>query len=236
MYKFLACVMAVCLCVSSACAEVEQDTELHRVIGGIYSLASAVNISGSTSPSAHQLRKFFEDVPANWQEVVKVERVKNAVWVGVLVGKYSSARQFLRSNSKALGIMNKPGGSAWFGGEYAWLKAADIVNGRLVPVKIFAAAGEDDNIFFSNEAKNFWWEANPDFTEKYEASLLEKFGTEQAGLRMPSAGARQSIYDVVKPSSVGAPGKMHVGTRKSSFDMSIPIGDVMFNPIPNTRI
>ncbi|MBQ4469727.1 MAG: hypothetical protein II917_06270 [Synergistaceae bacterium] len=53
--------------------------------------------------------------------------------------------------------------------------------------------------------------------------------------RDPSQSQRISIYDSVKPSPVQRkPERMHVG-RSTSNDMSIAVGDVMINPIPNTR-
>ena len=54
--------------------------------------------------------------------------------------------------------------------------------------------------------------------------------------RDPSQSQRISIYDSVKPSPVQRkPGQMHVG-KSTSNDVLIPVGDVMINPIPNTRM
>lgn len=54
--------------------------------------------------------------------------------------------------------------------------------------------------------------------------------------RDPSQSQRISIYDSVKPSPVQRkPERMHVG-RSTSNDVLISVGDVMINPIPNTRM
>ena len=235
MRKVFVCVLLTCLFMSWAYAEVEQDTEIHRVMGGLYSLASAVNLNNTVSPQVRQLRKYFVNIPENWQDSVKVERVKNSVWVGVLVGKYSSARKFLKSNAESMNIMESPGAHSWRGGDYAWLKAADIRSNHLVPVKILASRAEDDDMFFSTEGQKLWWQENPKFSANSAEAILKKSGTILADLHESSKGTRHSIYNEVRPSGVGTPGKIHVGTKKSSFDMSIPIGDVIFNPIPNTR-
>ena len=58
-----------------------------------------------------------------------------------------------------------------------------------------------------------------------------------AGVRTQpnSSSERISIFEDVKPSPVRRkPDKMHVGKARSD-DMSISVGDVIFNPIPNTR-
>ena len=47
-----------------------------------------------------------------------------------------------------------------------------------------------------------------------------------------SQSERISIFDDVRPSPVRRPGKMHVG-GKNSDDVSLSVGDVKINPIPN---
>ncbi len=234
-------VWAVLLCmVFPVYAEVEQDTELHRVIGGLYSLAAAVNLNGGVNPGTASLRRYFgSDVPSDWLSASKVVREGGAVWVGVPVGKYSSARQYLRNNSKELAVFDSPGGYAWLGGDYAWMKAADISGNSIRPVKILASMGsgsDSDAVFFSTQGRPEWWQASPSFGANSAKMVIDMFGVKNAPeLHRPGGVSRSSIYDEVRPSSVGMPGKMHVGHRKSSFDMSIEMGDVIFNPIPNTR-
>ena len=67
--------------------------------------------------------------------------------------------------------------------------------------------------------------------------LLLCSGLYAAGVRTEknSASERISIFEDVKPSPVRRkPDKMHVGNSRSD-DVSIAVGDVIFNPIPNTR-
>lgn len=68
--------------------------------------------------------------------------------------------------------------------------------------------------------------------------LLLASGSFAAGVkRDPSTQSeRISIYDSVKPAPVQKkPESMRIG-RKSSNDILIPVGDVIINPIPNTRV
>ena len=233
--------LSVLLCTAlPVSAEVEQDTELHRVIGGLYTLAAAVNINGGVNPGMAVLRRYFgNDIPSDWLSASKIMREGGAIWAGVPVGKYSSARQYLRANSKELAIMDSPGGYAWLGGDYAWLKAAEISGNTIRPVKIIAAMGagsDSDAVFFSTQSQSNWWQASPSFGTNSAKTVIEMFGVKNAPeLHRPGGVSKSTLYDEVKPSSVGVPGKMHVGQKKSSFDMSIEMGDVIFNPIPNTR-
>ena len=48
-----------------------------------------------------------------------------------------------------------------------------------------------------------------------------------------SQSERISIFDDVRPSPVRKSGKMRVGGRRSD-DVSLSVGDVMINPLPNT--
>lgn len=239
MKSFFAAVIVV-LCIScSALAEVEQDTELHRVIGGLYSLAAAVNMNGNTNPHINQLRKYFgNDTPTDWQVTSRVSRAQNAIWVGVPVGRYSSARRFLRSHSQELAILDSPGGYAWLGGDYAWIKAADITGDTLRSVRLLAArgSGEDSEVvFLSTPGQAQWWQASPGFGVNSAKKVAETFGVKDAPELHRPGGVTTNIYDTVKPAEVKTPDKVHYGTRKSSFDMSIEMGDVLFRPIPNIR-
>lgn len=220
---------------SASFAEADSDAENHKIIGGLYSLAAAVELNAKTNPDVNSLVRFFEKIPAGWQNEIKIERDKKSIWVGIAVGQYSSARPYLREHSGELKILDAPGGSAWLGGEFAWLKVADIAKKKLNPVK-FSAAGSDSTIFFNANNSDSWWAAWPNFNSRSIKEILEKHGTdnhpELAAPKVQEA-PRVSIYDEVKPSSVRIPDKMHMGTKKNSFDMSMEVGDVIFNPIPN---
>ena len=220
-------------------AEVNSDAETHKIIGGLYSLAAAIELNAKTNPDINSLVRFFERIPPGWQNEITIERDKNkkSIWVGIAVNQYSTARSYLRAHSQELGIMDAPDGSAWFGGEFAWIKAADIAKRKLKPVN-FSAAANDETIFFSADNNNSWWAAWPNFNQGSKKKILEADGAENvSGLVAPEAKEenRTSIYDEVKPASVRVPDKMYMGTKKSSFDMSVEVGDVIFNPIPNVH-
>lgn len=227
---FIAVIFAVFMS-SYAFAEIEPDIELHKIIGGLYSLASAVELNENPNPHINQLRKYFADIPREWQANSQVQRVKNSVWVGVAVGKFSSARNYLRSHASELGITERPEGYEWISGDYAWLKAADIINNEIIPVNYIAAEG-DGSIFFKVSGQNLWWQATPKLSAEASHEILNRYGVNQPDLHAPE-GTRVSIYDSVRPASVGAPEKMHVGRKKSSFDVELEIGDIIFDPIPN---
>ena len=231
-----ALILIMSICVPCLSAEVNPDAETHRVIGGLYALVSAANMNGELNPSIGRIRKYFADIPSGWQEGISFSRVKNELWAGVTVGQYSSARQFLRSHPE-LGITDTPGGSPWMGGGSAWLKAADIVNGRLRPVKLMASRGSGTDsgaVFFSTQGQSTWWLSSPALTRKTSQEALKLWGVKQAGLRKPS-GVSQSIYDEVRPSEVEKPGDIHTSRKKSFIDsLDMDMGDVIFRPIPNT--
>ena len=221
----------------TAFADVEPDTELHDVIGGLYALACAVALNDNTQPHINQLRKYFADVPNDWYSTVQLANQNNAVWAGVAVGKFSSARKFLREYSAELGILESPGGYAWLGGSYAWVKAADIVNGKLKPSGVIAARGKSPDsgvVFLSTKGQESWWMASPAFTPQAAKDIISKFGVKNAPELHKPSGIHTSVYESVKPSDVSKPGDMHVGRRKSSFDVRMDIGtDVIFDPFPN---
>ena len=214
----------------------ESEAENHKIIGGLYSLAAAVELNEKTNPDINSLVRFFERIPPGWQNEIKIENNKKSIWVGISVAG-SSARRYLRSNAKRLGILENPGGSAWLGSEFAWLKAADIVKKKIKPVE-FSAAESDGIIFFGSDESDSFFAAWPNFTASSIKKILAAHGTENhPELKAPKVQENQrvSIYDEVRPSSVRVPDKMHVGTKKSSFDMSMEVGDVIFNPIPNVH-
>ena len=216
---------------SSAFAEVEvNDAETHKIIGSLYSLAAAVELNGKINPDVNSLVRFFEKIPAGWQNEIKINRDKNSVWVGISLKKYSSARRYLQENSDELGISLASNGEAW-------LKAADIVKKKLKPVE-FSSAEADGTIFFNAPFSDLWFSAWPNFNSSSKKKILAAHGTDNhPELIAPKfqEAQRVSIYDEVRPSSVRVPDEMHMGRKKNSFDMSMEIGDVIFNPIPNHK-
>ena len=214
----------------------ESDAENHKIIGGLYSLAAAVELNEKINPDVNSLVRFFERIPPGWQNEIKIERDKKSIWVGISVAG-SSAQRYLRSNAKKLGILENPGGQAWLGGEFAWIKAADIAKKKLKPVE-FSAAETDGIIFFGADDSSSFFASWPNFNAASIKKILAAHGTKNhQELKAPKVQENQrvSIYDEVRPSSVRVPDEMHVGTKKSSFDMSMEVGDVIINPIPNVH-
>ncbi|MBQ7559724.1 MAG: hypothetical protein IJT20_05710 [Synergistaceae bacterium] len=231
-------------CSAYAAPVVEDNAELHRIVGGLYALVSAVELNANSKPDINSLVRFFERVPPGWQDEVEIknDKDKKIIWVGISAGTDSEARSYLRLKSKELGIFDKPGGDAWLGGKFAWIKAADTSKKKIKPVNFSAAQG-DNTIFFNAPGTDTWWAAWPAFTSRAKRDILEARGVDDAvELHAPAASERNknssamtSIYDEVKPSSVRVPDEMHMSRKKSSFDMSVEVGDVIFNPIPNVR-
>ena len=232
MRKFLtASIIAVLMFSTTASADVNPDTEIHRVMGGLYSLVSVIALNGQTAPDIRTLQGYFADVPGNWPETVRVERVNNELWAGVIVGKYSTARKYLRSNSPELGITDSPAGSAWMGGDYAWVKAANIDGGKLKPSALKAAQSEGA-VFFSADGSN-WWVSYPDLSRKSAQNIIKMWGVKQPGLHKPQGVVSESVYDSVKPSEVRKPADMHTNrNREFGESYDIDMGDVIFRPVP----
>ena len=236
MRKILTALMLCVFMCASCSAEINPDPEIHRVIGGLYSLVSALAMNGQSAPNLRILRNYFADTPNDWLDTIKVERVGNDLWAGVSVGKFSTARQYLRANSPELGITDKPAGDSWMSGDYAWLKAGSVNGVRLTPITLKAAKGSGNDsgtIFFSTDDSN-WWQSYPSLNEKSSQEILTLCGVEAVGLHKPEGGKR-SIYDEVRPSAVSKPADIH--TRRNhdfgeSYDVNM--GDVIFNPIPRT--
>ena len=224
---------------SSSYADVNPDPEVHRIIGGLYSLAASVCLNDNPNPHINNLVSFFKDIPENWQNNAKVERVNSSVWVGVSVNKYSGARHFLRDNAEALGITESPAGYAWIGGDEAWIKAGDIVNGKIKSFRLKAAkgSGKDSNIIFlSTEGQLSWWQMNPTPKTAFAVGILSEWGVKNPPELKKPEGNRVSIYESVKPSGViKKPANIHISTRKNSLDMSMNVGDVVFTPVPQLR-
>ena len=238
-FNSIAIILILIFMSSASFAEVDSDFEKHKIIGGLYSLAAAVEMNAKIKPDVNSLVRFFERIPAGWQNEIKIERDKNkkSIWVGIAVDQYSTARKYLRTHATELGIKEAPGGEAWLGGEFAWLKAADIAKKKLKAASFKAAEG-DETIFFNVPGTDSWWAAWPNFNQRSIKEILNSHGTDDAPeLRAPKAEEIQqtSIYDDVRPSSVRVPDEMHMGKKKNSFDMSMEVGDVIFNPIPNVR-
>ena len=231
MRKIFVSVIIAVLCVSGcASAGVEKDIELHRVIGGLYSLVCAVDINGSNTNHINQLRQYFEDIPDNWHNQVQLSRVNDAIWAGVNVGKYSSARKFLRANAQSMGIKESPEGYAWLGGDYAWLKVSDV------KLKAARGTGQDSNLVFLSVDGESWWMSQPVFSASAAGEIMRKFGIKDAPELHRPSGLHETVYDTVRPNAPQKPKDIHIGTKKSSMDMDIELGtDVIFSPIPNIR-
>ncbi len=235
MRKVLVLIIIAVLCLSGyACANVEADPEIHRVIGGLYTLACAVELNGKTEPQIQQLRQYFSDVPNDWYSTVQISRVNNALWAGVSVGKISTARQFLRTHAQELGICESPEGYAWLGGYYAWLKISGLSGLRAA-----RGTGTDSGLVFLNmNNSDLWWMASPSFTNQAAKSVISKHAAKNHPELHKPSGIHTSIYESVKPSDVRKPGDMHVGRRRNSFDKEIELGrdvDLIFNPLLKQR-
>ena len=229
MRKVFVSLMILCLA-GCAYGNVEADPEIHRVIGGLYSLACAVELNGNSEPQISQLRQYFSDVPNDWYSTVQISRVNNAVWAGVSVGKMSTARQFLRRHAQELGICDSPEGYAWLGGDYAWLKVSGLSGLRAARGK-----GTDSGAVFLNvQGSESWWMSVPSFTNQAAKSVMSKHGVKNPPELHKPSGIHTSIYESVKPSDVRKPADIHVGRKRSSFDKQIEIGkdvDLIFNPL-----
>ena len=222
-------VIFIFMLTSIAFAEVNPDTEIHKVIGGLYSLVSAIAVNGEAAPDIRGLRRYFTDAPNGWTDTIRVERVGKDIWAGVAVGKYSTARKFLR-------ITDTPAGSAWMGGDFAWIKAGNVSKGKLTPSSLKAAQSEGA-IFFSTEGQDDWWQSYPSLSKKSAQEVMKLWGVKEAGLHRPQGSEKRiSIYDEVRPSEVRKPDDMHTN-RKHQFGESydIEMGDVIFKPVPSTR-
>ena len=237
---FCALLMFVVLS-SCSFADVNPDIEVHRIIGGLYSLAAAACLDDNANTHINNLAALFRDIPEDWQNDAKIEHVNSSVWVGVNVNKYSEARRFLRDNAEALSIRESPEGLVWIGGEEAWIKAYDIDNGKKKSLRLKAAkgSGKDSNvIFLSTEGQLSWWQMYPTPKSAIADKIISRWGiTDAPELHKPEAEAKtNSIYESVKPSDVRKkPANIHIGTRKNNLDMSRTIGDVIFTPIPQLK-
>ena len=182
------------------------------------------------------MRRCFNDAPNGWAVSIRVERVNDEIWAGVTVGRYSSARKFLRSKAPELGITDTPAGSAWMGGDFAWIKAGTVSKGKLIPSSLKAAQSEG-TLFFSTDGQEDWWVSYPSLSKKSAQEVLKLWGVKVAGVHKPEDSEKRiSIYDEVRPSEVRKPDEMHTN-RKHRFGESydIEMGDVIFKPVPSTR-
>lgn len=225
---FVLAVIAALWASSAFCAPVDQNAEVHKVLGSLYSLAAAVKINANNNPHINQLRQYFVNVPDDWHNQVQLSRVHNSLWAGVAVSKYSTARRFLRSHAQELGITESPEGYSWLGGDFAWLNLSEL------KLKAAKGSGKDSGVIFLSADGTSWWLTNPDFTKEAANEIMSMFGVKNAPELHKPSGVRESIYESVKPSDVSKPEDMHVGRRRSSYDIEIEVGkDVIFDPIPN---
>ncbi len=233
----------VVLCVSFAGAafgfEMESNPEVHKIIGGLYALGSAVSLHNSTKPSVEQIARYFRNAPydgKSWNECVKISREKNSIWLGLLVDKFSNARSYLRTNADNLKLKDSPNGRAWLSGDFIWLKVAEISGKDLKPVRIDSClgSGDDSEIVFLSVNGDSWWQANPEFTSQASRNVIKNFGVANAPELHAPKNNLVSIYDEVKPSSVRVPDEIHMRREKTFGDQyETHIGDVNFSPIPN---
>ena len=231
-----------CFLNSGYALEVEPNPEIHKIIGTLYAMTSAINLNGSVNPTVKEISSYFENTPypnKNWNETVKISHEKNSLWVGIFVDKFSNARSYLRANADELKIKDSPNGYTWLGGEFVWLKAAEISNKKLKPVKILSCSGSGNDkniIFLSYENKNLWWQSNPAFKNSASKNLLKISGVKNPPELHAPKKEFVSIYDEVKPASVHVPGKIHVSSDKTFREQyDTDIGGVNFNPIPHVR-
>lgn len=235
----LVLMLCLMLCSSPSYSEVNPDPEVHRIIGGLYSLAAAVCLNGNTNPNVSNLVSFFKDIPSEWKNGIKVSRVNSSIWVGMSVNQYSTARHFLRANAEALGITESPEGYAWIGGDDAWIKAADISGSKIKPIRLKASKGSGNDsrmIFLSTEGQVSWWQMNPTPKSSMSEKIISRWGVKESSELHAPKGNKTSIYESVRPSAVRKkPADIHIGTRRNSFDMSMNVGDVVFTPVPQLR-
>ena len=220
---------------------VEPDPEAHRVIGGLYALAAAANLQGGAAvPSPSHLRRYFAETSADWLSAVQVAEAGGAWWVGVPVGRYSTARRFLRAHAPELGVLDGPGGRPWMGGEVAWMRAADVTGqgkkaaAKALPLQAALGSGEDAEVLFLGAPDaDLWWQATPALTPIAREAALKRWGTKASGLHAPRGeGAAAEEF---RASPVGLPQDIHLGRDSDDIDFSVEMGDMIFNPIPRMK-
>ena len=233
---FTALVLTLFISGASHAVQINPDVEIHMTVGGLYTLTAALALNSHHSPENAHLRKFFADVPNDWQESFKIEKVGNDIWVGVSVAAFTTTKTFLRSSAKSLGISDSPGGTSWVSGNFAWLKAGTVDNGKFVPVELRASygSGKDSGLFFfSTQNQDSWWQSSPALTKKSEAEIMKLFGEQQDGLHKPSR-VSHSIYESVKPSEVKKPADIHTSEEKKFSDkFDRDMGSIIFKPVPH---
>ncbi len=220
---------------SSSAVNINPDTDIHMAVGGLYSLISALSLHSKPVDKPESLRKYFADVPLEWPGNIKIERVKNDVWAAVSITKYPTAKTFLRSHSEELGIADSAGGKSWVSGDFAWIKAGTITNGKFTAAALQASLGSGNDssfLFLRKDGRDSWWLANPQLSRKASDSVMKRWGVKQDGLHRPS-GIAVSIYDSVRPSAVRKPAEMNTKREKSFSDnFEQEMGDVIFKPVP----
>ena len=210
---------------------VNQNNEIHEIIGSLYSIVCAVKINDN-SINTNTIKKSFSDIPNDWLSRINIIKQNNSIWAGISINKYSSARQFLRDNAKSLNITESPEGYSWFGGEQVWLNIS-----ALTKINAAKGSGNDSNIIFlSVDNGNSWWQAIPSFKSNTAENILSRFGINNPPELHKPSGKKQTIYESVKPDDVKKPDDIHLSRKKSSFDIEMDLGnDIIFKPVPNVR-
>ena len=213
-------------------AAMEPDPEVHRVVGGLYALAAAAGLHGGKDiPTPAQLQRCFTNTLT-----AQVAATGDGWWVGVPVGRFSSARRFLRAHAPKLEIMDGAGGRPWMGGDTAWLKAASVTgkeakaSAKPLPLQAAQGAGDDARLLFLSADGAEWWQA-PAMTDAAREAALKRWGTSRAPELHAPAGA--PVEEKLSASPVGLPEDMHTGA--TSDDLSLEVGDVLFKPLPRVR-
>lgn len=241
------CILAaLLLCFLAAPAHavrVEPDPEVHRVLGTLYALATAINLHRSVSeglPEPVHLERYLraDSLPEGWPDSVRIAESSGSWWVGIPVPAYSTARKYLRANASELGVHDGAGGIPWMGGSLAWIAAVrpDPSGKGARPFGVRIAEGWDEDksaLFFGTPSTDrFWWSPLL-LSDSARSTALKRWGRASAPeLRIPRAQAEER--ETFKASPVGLPEEFGVSADREPGP-SMEMGDVILNPIPRPR-
>ena len=62
-FNSIAMILILIFVSSASFAEVDPSAENHKIIGGLYSLAAAIELNAKTNPDVNSLVRFFECIP-----------------------------------------------------------------------------------------------------------------------------------------------------------------------------